>query len=138
MKPFMIQTTSFKKLHEACDIIVVIIWCYSNCFIVWVSKMHLLLRVISSSSTFVIIYLSIKNSSANISRSPFIKLNIYSIRFVVIKTHIKTDFASTFKFFNTGITRRFNLTWSPWPQIIPYQWRKTQRTLIWKWDSICP
>jgi len=36
-----------------------------------------------------------KNSSANISRSPFIKLIIYSMRFVIIKTFIKKIFAST-------------------------------------------
>jgi len=36
-----------------------------------------------------------KNSSANISRSPFIKLIIYTTRFVIIKTFIKKIFAST-------------------------------------------
>jgi hypothetical protein len=44
-------------------------------------------------------YLSFnEKSSANIIWSPFIKINIYSIRFVVIKRHIKTDFASTLFF----------------------------------------
>jgi len=36
-----------------------------------------------------------KDSSANISRSPFIKLSVYSIRFVIIKTSIKKIFIST-------------------------------------------
>ena len=36
-----------------------------------------------------------KDLSANISRSPFIKLSVYSIRFVIIKTFIKKIFGST-------------------------------------------
>ena len=51
--------------------------------------------VASSLSTYVIPVLFNKNSSANICRSPFIKLIIYSTRFVIIKTFIKKIFAST-------------------------------------------
>ena len=51
--------------------------------------------VASSLSTYVIPVLFNKNSSANISRSPFIKLIIYSTKFVIIKTFIKKIFAST-------------------------------------------
>jgi len=36
-----------------------------------------------------------KDSSANMSRSSFIKLSVYSIRFVIIKTFIKKIFVST-------------------------------------------
>jgi len=57
--------------------------------------MHLSMWVASSLSTYVIPVLFNKNSSANISRSPFIKLIIYSTRFVIIKTFIKKIFAST-------------------------------------------
>ena len=65
----------------------------------WVDIMHLLMWVASSLSTCVIPVLFNKNSSATITRSPFIKLIIYSMRFFIIKTFIKKIFASTISLF---------------------------------------
>ena len=71
--------------------------------------MHLSMWVASSLSTYVIPVLFNKNSSANISRSPFIKLIIYSTRFVIIKTFIKKIFASTEVTFTSRLVELFFL-----------------------------
>jgi hypothetical protein len=76
----LIQTIFFLYLLWACDTTVLVFfqWVYTctckrllSCQLLW------------------------KDSSANISRSPFIKLSVYSIRFVIIKTFIKKIFVST-------------------------------------------
>ena len=77
------------------DMMVLIQLMIYSFFQCWVVIMHLSMWVASSLSTYVIPFLFNKNLSANISRSPFIKLIIYSTRFVIIKTFIKKIFAST-------------------------------------------
>ena len=73
-------------------LIQLMIYSFFQCLLV---IMHLSMWVASSLSTYVIPVLFNKNSSANISRSPFIKIIIYSMRFVIINTFIKKIFAST-------------------------------------------
>jgi len=70
-----------------------------------------------------------KNSSANISRSPFIKLIIYSTRFVIIKTFIKKIFASTKVISESNIGEKVfipRLFLSPSDVKIPFKFQRRQ------------
>ena len=76
----LIQTIFFLYLLWACDATVLV-------FFHWI--------YICTCKRFISCLLLWKDLSANISRSPFIKLSVYSIRFVIIKTFIKKIFGST-------------------------------------------
>jgi len=76
----LIQTMLFLYLLWACDVIVLV-------FFYWV--------FICTCKRLLFCLLLWKHLSATISISPFIKLSLYFIRFVIIKTFIKKIFVST-------------------------------------------
>ena len=76
----LIQTIFFLYILWACDATVLVFfhWVYICTYNRLISYLRLW-----------------KDLSANISRSPFIKLSVYFIRFVIVKTFIKKIFGST-------------------------------------------
>jgi len=82
----LIQTIFFLYLLWVCDATVLV-------FFHWI-YIYIYIYIYALARALFLVYFSEKTSE-NIDRSPFIKLSVYFIRFVIIKPFIKKIFGST-------------------------------------------